>query len=415
MSADPGIVIVGASLAGAKAAQALRLDHGYDRPITLVGDEPHLPYERPALSKGYLLGTTETRELDVLEPRFYSDQDITLALGAPATVLDLDARRVRTAGAAEFAFSRVLIATGSRAGNLQVPGAGLVGVHYLRDRDDSEHLGEALRAADHVVIVGAGWLGSELAAASHALGNRTTVIDPLPTPLYTVLGDEIGGLFARRHRDHGVDLLTGDGVEAVLGTHAVEAVRTIKGRRIPADLVIVGVGAVPNTELAEAAGLRVDGGILADRHLRTSHPAAVAAGDVARHQHPRYLNPVRIEHWDNAVVHGTAAAATLLDKPVTIDHVPYFFSTQYGSTLEYVGYPTRWDRVVTRGEPDAPGFTAFWLDGATPVAAMTIDNWGAADHLRALVAAAHPADPRRLADAGTPLPDLLPSAPSRAL
>ncbi|MGI5200530.1 FAD-dependent oxidoreductase [Spirillospora sp. CA-108201] len=203
-------------------------------------------------------------------------------------------------------------------------------------------------------------------------------------------------LFARRHLDHGVDLRTGDGLEAILGTRSVEAVQTITGSRIPADLVTV--GAVPNTELAEAAGLHVDGGIVADRHLRTSHPAAVTAGDVARHHHPRYLNPIRIEHWDNAVVHGTAAAATLLGEPVTVDHVPYFFSTQYGSMLEYVGHPTAWDHVVTRGEPGAPGFTAFWLDHHIPVAAMTTDNWGAADHLRTIVAEGHPIDAHLLAD-----------------
>ncbi|MFC9970417.1 NAD(P)/FAD-dependent oxidoreductase [Spirillospora sp. NPDC127200] len=414
MPADPGVVIIGASLAGAKAAQALRLDHGYDRPITLVGDEPHLPYQRPALSKGRLLGTTEARELDVLEPGFYPDQDVTLALGAPATGLDLDARRVRTADGAEFAFSRVLIATGARARRLDLPGADLDGVHYLRSRDDGDRLGAALRAAGHVVVIGAGWIGSELAAACRALGKGVTVIDPLPAPLYNVLGDRIGGLFARRHRDNGVDLRTGDGVDAIIGTRAVEAVRTTTGRLIPADLVIVGVGGAPNTGLAEAAGLRVHDGIVADEHLRTSHPAAVTAGDVARHRHPRYLNPVRIEHWDNAVVHGTAAAATLVGEPVTIDHVPYFFSTQYGSTLEYVGNPSGWDRVVTRGDFDTPGFTAFWLDQDVPVAAMTLDNWGAADHLRALVAAARPIDQRLLADTGTPLPDLLPEATAQA-
>lgn len=228
-----------------------------------------------------------------------------------------------------------------------------------------------------------------------------------------MLGDQIGGLIARRHRDHGVNLLLGDGVEAILGTRSVEAVQTITGQTIPADLVIVGVGAAPNTELAQAAGLRVDGGILTDEHLRTSHPAAVAAGDVARHQHPRYLNPVRIEHRDNAVIHGTAAAATLLGKPSTIDHVPYFCSTQYGSTLEYLGLPAMWDRIITRGEHTAHGFTAFWLNRGIPVAALTVDNRGAADHLRTLIATAHPADPQQLADPGTPLLDLLPNTRSR--
>ncbi|MFG6191679.1 NAD(P)/FAD-dependent oxidoreductase [Nonomuraea sp. JJY05] len=413
MSADPGIVIIGASLAGAKAAQALRLDHCYDGPITLVGDEPHLPYQRPALSKGYLLDTTGPGDLDVLKPRFYVDQDVTLALGVPAAALDLDARRARLADGTELPFARVLIATGARPRRLQVPGADLDGVRYLRNRDDSEHLAAALRAAGDVVVIGAGWLGCELAAASRTFGNHTTVIDPLPTPLYPVLGDQVGGLIARRHHDHGVNLLLGDGVEAILGTRSVEAVQTITGRTIPADLVIVGVGATPNTELAQAAGLNVDGGILTDGHLRTSHPAAVAAGDVARHQHPRYLNPVRIEHWDNAAIHGTAAAATMVGKPPAIDHVPYFFSTQYGSTLEYLGLPTTWDRIITRGEHTAHGFTVFWLDRSIPVAALTIDNPGAADHLRTLISTAYPADPRRLADPGTPLPDLLPKAPSR--
>ncbi|MFI7110113.1 NAD(P)/FAD-dependent oxidoreductase [Nonomuraea sp. NPDC050227] len=416
MPADPGIVIIGASLAGAQAARALRLDHGYDGPLTLVGDEHHLPYQRPALSKGYLLGTTEAAELDVLDPRFYAAQDVALALGAPATLLDLDGRRVKLGRNVELPFGQVLIATGARPRRLRVPGADLDGVHHLRDREDSERLGAALRAASAVVVVGAGWLGCEVAAAARALGVRTTVVDPLPTPLYHVLGDRIGGAVARRHLDHGVELLTGDGVEAVLGTRSVEAVRTVAGRRVPADLVVVAVGAVPRTELAEAAGLRVDGGIVTDGHLRTSHPAALAAGDVARHRHPRYLKPVRIEHWDNAVVHGTAAAATLVGEPVTIDHVPYFFSTQYGSTLEYVGLPTTSDRVVTRGEPGEPGFTAFWLDRGVPVAALTMDGQmdgqDAAGHLRALVAAGHTADPRRLADPGVPMAELLPHAPT---
>jgi len=406
MRADDGIVIIGASLAGAKAARALRLDHGYDGPITLIGDETHLPYERPALSKGYLLGTTEAAALDVLDPGFYAGNDVTLALGSPATDLDLDSRRVRTADGARFAFSRVLIATGSRARRLDLPGAGLDGVHYLRDRDDGESLRSALGAAGNVVIVGAGWIGSELAAASRAFGNHTTLIDPLPTPLYNALGDEIGGIYADRHRDQGVHLRNGDGVEAVLGTRAVEAVVTISGDEIPADLVIVGVGGVPNTELAAAAGLRVADGVIADERLRTSHPAAVVAGDVARRRLPGLQSSLRVEHWENAVVQGTAAAATLLGRPTTIDHVPYHFSTQYGSTLEYVGHSAGHDRVVTRGEPDVPGFTAFWLARGTPVAAMTIDNRGAADHLRALVATAQPTPERLLTDPGTPLSEL---------
>ncbi|GAA3084945.1 NAD(P)/FAD-dependent oxidoreductase [Streptomyces rectiviolaceus] len=406
MPTNHGIAIIGAGLAAAKAAEALRLTHGYDGPVTLIGDEAHAPYERPALSKGYLLGTADAAGLDVHPVGFYRDQDITLLLGETATDLDLEARRLRTGTGTDLAFDQVVIATGARARRLGVPGADLPGVHYLRSRDDSDRLRAALRSAADVVIVGAGWLGSELAAAARALGRTTTVIDPLPTPLYAVLGPEIGGLFAQRHRDHGVDLRCGESVEALLGADAVEAVRTTTGDTIPADLVIVGIGAIPNTELAERAGLKTDSGILVDADLRTSCPAAFAAGDVARQRHPRHLNPVRVEHWDNAIVHGTAAAASLTGTSAAVDAVPYFFSTQYASTLEYVGHPLRWDRVITRGTPDSPGFTAFWLDGEVPVAAMTLDNWGAAEHLRALVAAARPVDADRLGDPGVPLPDL---------
>ncbi|MFJ9082171.1 NAD(P)/FAD-dependent oxidoreductase [Streptomyces sp. NPDC102384] len=406
MPTNNGIAIVGAGLAAAKTVEALRLTHGYEGPLTLIGDEPHLPYERPGLSKGYLLGTVDAAGLDVHPADFYAANDISLLRCERATDLDLAARRVRTDAGTEVAFDQVVLATGARARRLDVAGRGLAGIHYLRNRDDSDRLREALGSAGSVVIVGAGWIGLELASAARTLGLTTTVIEPLPTPLYTVLGPEIGGFFAQRHRDHGVNLRTGDGVEKFLGTGRVEAVRTTTGKTIPADLVIVGIGAIPNTELAEQAGLKTDAGILVDPDLRTSHPAALATGDVARQRHPRHLNPIRVDHWDNAIVHGTAAAATLTGVPKIVDMVPYFFSTQYDSTLEYVGHPLHWDRVITRGAPDAPGFTAFWLDGGTPVAAMTLDNWGAAEHLRALVAATRPTDTGRLGDPGVPLPDL---------
>lgn len=401
MRTSAGIVIIGASLAGATTAEALRVNHSYDGPITLIGAEEELPYQRPALSKDFLLGTASSESLRVLPASAYADHQIDLILGRTVTDLSVDQRFVRTDAGEEISFDQAVLATGASPRRLAIPGANLPGVHHLRSHADSIRLREALQTAESVVIVGGGWLGSELASSCRQLGRTTTMIEPMPTTLHQVLGGTLGQHFTNRHRDQGVTVLTGDSAKAFQGTDVVEAVQTQGGTTLDADLVIVCVGAIPNVVLAERAGLTLSNGIAVDHTLRSSNPAVLAVGDVAHYRHRLYREPIRVEHWENARSTGALAAATLAGAaPTSTDEPPYFFSTQYQSTLERVGRAEAGDRVVTRGDFGTPGFTAYWLNRHdVPVAAMAMDTWGAADPLKSLITRAEPVDEQHLGTA----------------
>jgi 3-phenylpropionate/trans-cinnamate dioxygenase ferredoxin reductase component len=378
------IVIIGASLAGASAAIALR-DQGYQGELTVIGEESQLPYERPPLSKAVLIGERDEPDW-VADEATYADKDISLRLGTMATRIDR-ARRVVVASRTEYPYDKLLIATGSGSRRLDLPGADLEGLLTLRTVEESLGLRERFIEGARIVIVGAGWIGCEAAAAARLHGANVTVIEPRSQPLLAVVGEQIGATFAALHRDHGVDLRLGIGVTGFAGDGVVSSVH-IKGHAsVPADMVLIAVGAAPNIALADVAGLRLaDGGIAVDATLRSSDPDIYAAGDVAAHDHPRYPRRVRVEHWANAKDQGTHVARNLLGAEEPYLLRPFFFSDQYDLGCEYRGLadPTK-DRLVVRGDVKSREFTAFWLRDGAVAAAMNVNQWDDGDTLQELV------------------------------
>ncbi|MBW3619656.1 MAG: FAD-dependent oxidoreductase [Actinobacteria bacterium] len=398
------VVLVGGGLASAAAAEAIRQD-GFDGRVTLVTDEPHHPYERPPLSKAVLMGDAPPDTAYVHAPDFYADHDIDVVTGDPVTGIDRHAGTVTTASGTERRFDRLLLATGARPRTLPL-GAGLDGVVTLRTLDDSVDLGRRLGETRHVTIVGAGWIGCEVAAAARHLGAAVTVVDPLATPLQRVLGPRIGAVFADLHRANGVELRLGVGVTDLRGDDAVRQVVTSDGSTIDTELVVVGIGVVPNTELAERAGLGVDDGVLVDETLVTADPRIFAAGDVASAWHPRYGRRLRVEHWANARHQGAAAGRNLLGAGEVHDRLPYFYSDQYDVGLEYVGLAGTDDDVVVRGDLAAREFIAFWLADGCVTAAMNLNVWDVVEDLEAIVGSGRRVDRSRLADPELPLAEV---------
>ena len=396
------LVIVGASLAGAKAAEAAR-DAGHDGRIVLVGDEPSLPYERPPLSKAVLRGEAESESTLVHDGAFYDARDIELVV---AEVVELDpvGRQVELGDGGRIDFDTAVLATGAAPRRLDVPGADLDGVHYLRTAQDSVRLREAIMAATRVAIVGAGWIGSEVAASARQMGADVVLVDPAPVPLQRVVGTEVGELFRRLHADHGVDLRLGTGVDSLRGDNRVAEVVLSDGTREAADVVVVGVGVTPRVGLAEAAaGIRVDNGVVVDEHLETTVPGIFAAGDVANAWHPHLRRHLRVEHWANALNQGTAAGRNAAGRREVYDRLPYFFSDQYDLGLEYVGHGAPDDAVVFRGDPDALEVIVFWHRDGVLTAAMNVNVWDVVDDLKQLVASNRRVDLGRLADLEVPL------------
>jgi 3-phenylpropionate/trans-cinnamate dioxygenase ferredoxin reductase subunit len=408
MSTDATYVIVGASLSGAKASEALRAA-GYDGHVVLLGAETELPYERPPLSKGYLQGKAE-RETIYVHPRpWYTEADVDLRLGVTATGVDPAAHEVVLADGSRIGYTKLLLTTGSSPRRLQAPGADLDGVLYLRSVGDSDRIKALLTGAGRIAVIGAGWIGLEITAAAREAGLEVTVLEAAELPLLRVLGSEVAGVFAALHAEHGVDLRFGVQVTEITGGRHADGVRLSDGSRIPADAVIVGVGITPNTELAATAGLDVDNGIRVDAQLRTSDPDIYAAGDVASAFHPLLGKHIRVEHWANALNQPQAAARAMAGEHVTYDRVPYFFTDQYDLGMEYSGYvePGGYDEVVFRGDVDRREFVAFWLgNGRRVLAGMNVNVWDVNDAIRALVRARQPVDKAALADPGTSLESL---------
>ena len=393
---DGQIVIVGGGLAAAKAAETLR-EEGHAGPVVLVGAEPRLPYERPPLSKGYLLGKDALDDARVHDPAFYPDHDIDVRVATRATELDVVGHEVGLDDGTRVPYSKLLLATGATPRRLPVPGAELPGVLYLRDAADAQALAGALRGSPRVVVVGGGWIGCEVAAAARTLGADVTIVEPEDVPLKRVLGERMGAFFRDVHVAHGVQVLTGTGVESIEGGGRVERVWTSDGRMLHADVVVVGIGVRPASELAEGAGLSVANGIVVDARLRTSVPDVYAAGDVARFPH-RLFGRMRIEHWANALHQGPAAARSMLGAEEPFDRVPYFFSDQYDVGMEYSGFATGDAEVVVRGDVDAARFIAFWLQGETVQAAMNVGVWDVVSELQGLIADQAPIDREALQD-----------------
>ncbi|MFD9870232.1 NAD(P)/FAD-dependent oxidoreductase [Streptomyces niveus] len=409
MAANPAFVIVGAGLAGAKAAEALR-EEGFDGPIALLGEESERPYERPPLSKGYLQGKDERETAFVHPSGWYAEHDVDLRLGTTVTAIDPAAHEVALADGSRVGYAKLLLTTGSSPRRLQLPGADLDGVLQLRRFADSDRIKETFGSASRVVVIGAGWIGLETAAAARAAGLEVTVLETAELPLLHVLGREAAQIFARLHTDHGVELRCGVKVSEITGTGGrATGVVLADGSRLDTDAVIVGVGISPNTQLAAAAGLDVDNGIRVDAHLRTSRPDIHAAGDVANAFHPLLGKHIRVEHWANALNQPRTAAKTMLGQDVTYDRVPYFFTDQYDLGMEYTGYtePGAYDQVVFRGSTDTREFIAFWLAGGRVLAGMNVNVWDVTDPIRELITSGRPVDPNELADADIPLTDLL--------
>ncbi len=379
------IVIVGGGLAAGTAAAALR-DAGYDGDVVLHAAEPHLPYERPPLSKGYLAGEKDADSLLVHPASWYAENDVDVRTGSRVERIDADAHTV-TAGGATESFDRLLIATGASPRRLAAADESGAPVAYLRTREDSDRLRSALAPGHRIAILGGGFLGLEVAAAARTAGADVTVLEALDLPLLRVLGPEIGAVFADLHREHGVDLRLGAKVTGFDGDGR-RARLTVEGSPdVDADLLVVGIGASPDVALAEAAGLAVDDGILVDERMRTSHPDVFAAGDVARARHPALGRSIRVEHWDNAIRQGRVAGSTMAGAEATVTDLPYFFTDQYDLGMEYVGDigPDGYDEVVIRGDVAKRVFTAFWVAGGKVVAAMQANDWDASDTLRPAV------------------------------
>jgi 3-phenylpropionate/trans-cinnamate dioxygenase ferredoxin reductase subunit len=402
--AAQAFVIVGAGLAGAKAAEALR-DSGFDGPLSLIGAEEHLPYERPPLSKEYLAGKADRDTVFVHNLTWYRQQGIDLRLGSPVTAIDRAARQVRLADGARLPFGKLLLATGSRPRQLQ----GVTGVHYLRTLDDSDRLKEILATGSHLAVIGGGWIGLEIAAAARQAGLQVTVMESLELPLLRVLGREMGQVFADLHRSQGVDLRLGVRIEEVISTGGTATgVRLADGTRIGADAVVAGIGATPSTELAEHAGLEIrDGGIVTSAALRTSDPDIFAAGDVASAFHPLLGHHVRVEHWANALKQPAVAAAAMLDEDTRYEELPYFYTDQYDLGMEYVGHvDDGYDQVVVRGDLETREFIAFWLKDGRVQAGMNVNIWDVTDSIKNLIRSGRPVYADALADPGTSLDDL---------
>ena len=402
-------VIVGAGLAGAKAAESLR-GAGFEGRVVLVGDEQDRPYERPPLSKEILKGD-KAREKAFVHPQdWYDGNGVELRLGTEVTALDRVARKVVLASGESLAYDKLLLATGSSPRRLDVAGGDLDGVRYLRRLGESESLRDAFAGGARLVVVGAGWIGLEVAAAARHHGLPVTIVEPQPTPLHAVLGAEVGEVFAQLHRDHGVDLRTGTGVERFEGSDGrVSGVRTSTGDLLEGDLVVVGVGIRPNTALAEAAGLEVDDGVLVDELLTTSDPDVFAAGDVANAMNPLLGTRLRVEHWANAANQGKAAGLSMAGQGQPYAKLPYFFTDQYELSMEYHGHAGRGevDQVVLRGDPKGASWLAFWLgSGGRVLAGMNVNDWDAADDIKRLARDRATVDPDRLADPRVALSDI---------
>ncbi len=401
------IVIIGASLAGAKAAETLRAE-GFDGAVIMVGEEPVRPYERPPLSKDYLRGESGFDSAAVHEGDYYSKSDIELRTSTKAVAVDISDSVVSLDSGERIPYDRLLLATGATPRRLTVPGSDLPGVHYLRTLADADDLSAAVVSSSPVVVIGAGWIGAEVAASARQMGAEVSMVELASVPLERVLGPDVGRVYAELHARHGVSLHFGVGVDSLAGAGRVEEVRLTDGTVLPAATIVVGVGVVPRTELAEAAGIESRNGILVDEHLATSAANVFAAGDVANAFHPLYGTHIRLEHWSAALNQGPMAAKNMLGGVVPYDRTPYFFSDQYELGMEYRGWAPAFDSVIFRGRPEQGEFIAFWLDGGSVLAAMNANIWDEGDTLEALVRRRLRVDPSALANLDVRLDTLVP-------
>lgn len=400
------MVIVGGGFAGASAAQQLR-EEGFAGEITIIAGEPHLPYERPGLSKGYLQGGDAEASIFTHEQQWYDEQRITVRTGDPVASIDTGAHTVKLTGGEALSYDKLLLATGSRARTLPIPGAALNGVYTLRKLEDARAMRDEFAAGDkRIVLVGSGWIGMEAAAAARGHGNTVTVLERGNAPLEAVLGEELGRDFQRLHESHGIVFRMQAGVESIVGVDGRVTGVVVDGETLPADVVLVGVGAIPNVELAEAAGLAVDNGVLVDAALRTSAPDVFAAGDIANIDHAGAR--VRSEHWAVALATGQAAARSMLDEPVSYDVIPFFFTDQWDLGMELAGYPhlMRGADVVVRGDLAKREYLAFWVQDGRVAGGMNVNVWDVNEQIQELVRGGKQVDLVKLQDPSVPLSEV---------
>ena len=409
MKSKPSFIIVGGGMAGAIAAQTLR-EEGFEGKITLLGQEPNAPYERPPLSKDYLQGKADRDSIFVHPEQWYAEHAVELSLDSAGASLHPASRTVSTATGGRLHYDKLLLATGSKPRRLDVPGADLDGVYYLRNVEDSDRLKIEFAQVNRAVIIGAGWIGLETASAARAAGLEITLLVSGDLPLQHVLGPEVAPIFAELHRSHGVDLRYKATATGLTGSHGrVTGVVLSDGTRIDADMIIVGIGAVPRTEIATDAGLKTDNGIVVDQHLRTSDPDIFAAGDIARTYNPRLGRHIRVEHWANARRQGVVAARAMLGQDAADVRPSYFFTDQYDLSMEYTGDigPAGYDRVIFRRHANSNQMIVFWLHEQRVQAGMNINIWDVADDIEGLVQSPHPANPEDLANPAIPLASLV--------
>ncbi len=403
-----GMVIIGGGLAAGSAAETLRSE-GYEGEITIVADEAHTPYQRPPLSKGFLKGDEGLDAVILHDDDWYAQQRIDVRTSTSATVIRTGAHTVELSDGSQLSYDKLLLATGSSPRVLPIPGHDLPGVHMLRRLDDAEALKAELGAGGKkLVLIGSGWIGMEVAATARQLGNDVTILERDPVPLAIALGTEMGGVFRTLHEHNGVDLRTSVGVERIEGTERATGV-VVDGQTVPADLVLIGVGAIPNTKLAEDAGIVVERGILTDASLRTSAPDVFAAGDVANAMHPVLGQRMRSEHWANALGAGPVAARAMLGQDVVHDMIPYFYSDQFDLGMELSGYPPLMAdaQLVVRGDLDKREFVVFWVQGRRVVGGMNVNVWDVNETVQKLIASGADVDLDALANPEVALDSLV--------
>jgi 3-phenylpropionate/trans-cinnamate dioxygenase ferredoxin reductase subunit len=399
-------VIVGASLAGGGAAATLRQE-GFDGKVILIGAEPQPPYERPPLSKDYLRGESLFEQALVQPPDFYGENGIETRFGVRAKRVDAAEKVVELGDGESVAYDKLLIATGGRNRRFPIPGLDLEGIYDLRTVADCERIRHEVAPGRKAVVVGMGFIGSEVAASLRQSGVEVVVVDRNKVPLRRVLGEEVGRVIEGIHRDHDATLIFEDTVAAFEGADRVERVVTQGGRRIECDFVVVGLGVEPVTELLAGTGAEIDNGIVVDEFCRTGVEGIYAAGDVANHYHPVFERRIRVEHWQNALNQGPAAAQSMLSQGKPYDEVPWFWSDQYEFNLQYTGFHTEWDELIVRGSMEERNFVAFYLKDRQVLAAVAINRGRDLRRSMRLIKAQRPVDATRLQDPDVDLRELL--------
>jgi 3-phenylpropionate/trans-cinnamate dioxygenase ferredoxin reductase subunit len=404
------VAIVGASLAGSSAAATLR-EEGFDGRVVLIGAEPQLPYDRPPLSKNYLRGVTPFEKTLLRPADFYRERAIEMRLGTTVTRVDAEKRTLALHDGERLDFDQLLIATGGKNRRFPIPGIDLPGVYDLRTVADADRIREAMARGGRAVVVGLGFIGAEVAAAMRQSGLDVVAIEPFKTPLYRALGEEIGRVVEGLHRDNGVEMILDDAVTAFEGAGKVERVVTRNGRRIDCSLAVFGLGIEPATELVAGTPVRVDNGIVVDDQCRTNVPGIFAAGDVANHYHPVCGRQMRVEHWQNGVKQGAAAARSMLGRGQTYDEVHWFWSDQFDANIQYAGFHAAWDRIVVRGSLESRKFLAFYLTGGRVESVVAINQGRDMRRTFPIIKARAAIDPASLADPNVDLRTLAPAAP----